>query len=261
MKLFCHIPVAPLRQEATDRSEMVSQVLFGELMETLQHDEKWTQVRCLQDGYVGWIDNKQYLPLSDEEADQVAQWPIVVAHKWVSISITTPLLFFDGPDELVPMDIPMGSRLPKESRITLAGRTIEHSQTIFEEALAPSFDVAFKMLNAPYLWGGKTGMGIDCSGFTQTVYRVYGKSIPRDASQQALIGKPINDLNDTQRGDLLFFANEQGRITHVAIKFGPNTVIHASGKVRIDHIDTAGIYNKEEQRYTHKLHSIRRIFD
>lgn len=259
MKAFCHIPVAPLRADASDRSEMVDQVLFGDSFDVLERQEKWTRVRCAYN-YEGWIDNKQCKILSCSEAAYVDSWPIVTEEPMVSISVSTPLLC-GGAVELVPMLIPMGSRLPKESRFHVADMTFEHSVSLSEVPPFVTFDKAFKLLNAPYQWGGKSCMGIDCSGFTQVVYKVYGYSLMRDASQQAEQGNVVSSLDDTERGDLLFFSNLDGRIIHVGIKFGKGTVIHASGRVRVDRVDAHGIYNLEEGRYTHRLHSIRRVLE
>ena len=250
-------PVIPLRAEASDRSEMVSQLLFGETCEVLLQQEKWSRVRCCYDGYEGWADNKQLHPLSDHEALQVEQWPIIVQQPFVTISLTSPSLL-PGETCLAPITIPMGSRLPAAHRTTIAALTIEHSIPLPESSPIITFGRAYELLNAPYLWGGKTLMGIDCSGLTQTLFKTYGIRLPRDASQQQQQGSPVS-LEESRRGDLLFFSNPQGRVTHVGIKFGPASVIHASGRVRIDSIDSEGIYNHEEQRYTHHLHSIRRI--
>jgi len=116
-----------------------------------------------------------------------------------------------------------------------------------------------KYLNAPYLWGGKSPFGIDCSGFTQMVFRIAGYSISRDSTQQAMNGKHVEDYSQARSGDLLIFKNESGKINHVGILLDSNKVIHASGKVRIDGLEEKGIINVETNQQTHLLHSIRRV--
>jgi gamma-D-glutamyl-L-lysine dipeptidyl-peptidase len=114
-------------------------------------------------------------------------------------------------------------------------------------------------LNSPYLWGGKTPFGIDCSGFTQMAYKLAGIKLRRDAWQQAEQGHTINLLEETEPGDLAFFDNDEGNIVHVGIILRDHKIIHAAGKVRIDSIDHYGINNKELKKYTHKLRLIKRM--
>ena len=117
---------------------------------------------------------------------------------------------------------------------------------------------AFMYLNAPYLWGGKTPFGIDCSGFTQMVYKLNGYSLLRDASQQATQGEALSFIEESEAGDLAFFDNDEGVITHVGIIMEDNYIIHSSGKVRIDRLDHLGIFNPDTQRHTHKLRVIKK---
>jgi len=109
------------------------------------------------------------------------------------------------------------------------------------------------------LWGGRSPFGIDCSGFTQMVYKLCGMPLKRDAWMQAEQGQDIHLLDETQPGDLAFFDNEEGRIIHVGILTTKNRIIHASGKVRLDSIDHQGIFNSETKRYTHNLRLLKRL--
>ena len=104
-------------------------------------------------------------------------------------------------------------------------------------------------------------MGLDCSGFTQAVFRLNGISLPRDASQQSGIGQVINLVTEALPGDLAFFDNDEGMITHVGLILDSTSIIHASGKVRIDALDHQGIYNVETNKYSHRLRLIRRIME
>ena len=120
-------------------------------------------------------------------------------------------------------------------------------------------ETALLYLNAPYLWGGRTHFGIDCSGFTQMVYKLNGHKLLRDASQQATQGEPLSFIEESEPGDLAFFDNEEGTITHVGIMMADHHIIHAHGQVRIDHMDHTGIYNAELKKHTHKLRVIKKI--
>ena len=102
-------------------------------------------------------------------------------------------------------------------------------------------------------------MGMDCSGFSQVVHRIVGNDLPRDASQQVELGDTISFVEEAQAGDLAFFDNEEGNITHVGICLGGGDIIHASGSVRIDKLDHIGIFNADKGTYSHKLRVIKRI--
>jgi len=118
---------------------------------------------------------------------------------------------------------------------------------------------AYLFLNAPYLWGGRNLLGIDCSGFTQIVYKINGIPLDRDASQQALQGQTLSFIEESEAGDLAFFDDTEGNITHVGLLLEDHHIIHASGCVRIDRIDQSGIFNSETQSHTHKLRFIKKM--
>ena len=244
---FCALPVVPMRAEASDRAEMVSQLLFGDTFVVKQKGDKWSLIVMDYDGYEGWIDTKQIYFIQEQDYNQVKAWDIRPA------SLVTSAVV-DGMELLLPM----GCSLPSAAVSGVPGLEIEHGVAHNRVGLS-LLDIASKWLGVPYLWGGKTCMGVDCSGFTQTVFRTCGIPLLRDASQQATQGVAIADLADAQPGDLCFFHNDSGRIIHVGIYMGNGRIIHASGCVRIDTLDTKGIYNASLQLYTHTLSSIRRI--
>ena len=241
------LPVVPMRAEASDKAEMVNQMLFGDTCRVLTHEAKWSYVKCTDDGYEGWIDNKQLRWVDEATYAEVNDWELVT----------------DTPLEIVmvnrtPMRIPMGSRLPNEGEVKVGELTLNHFYDELDEPLEIQ-DIAILFHGAPYLWGGKTVFGVDCSGFVQTVLKVYGITMPRDASQQAYVGEEIKRFEDLEVDDLCFFENEAGRIVHVGIYMGNGEIIHASGCVRIDQLTESGIVNRETHEQTHKLCMMRRI--
>nr|WP_294937571.1 C40 family peptidase [uncultured Flavobacterium sp.] len=252
MFAICNLAIVPLRLEPSDRSELVSQVLFGEHFEILEQTEKWSRIRLAFDGYEGWIDNKQFQLISEANYKFLSDTPCVMSADLIEY-ITTP------DNHLLP--VPIGSSLS-----FLDAPEINTSQFAFEGmkvcGVKPKSELvktAFMYMNAPYLWGGKTPFGIDCSGFTQMVYKLNGHSLLRDASQQATQGEALSFIEESEPGDLAFFDNEEGRITHVGIIMDDNYIIHAHGKVRIDRLDHLGIYNIDTGRHTHKLRVIKKI--
>ena len=255
-KGICRLSVIPVKAEASDKSEMVTQLLFGDHYEVLEEsdDRHWLKVKIYFDGYEGWISSQQSIDISENFCRELNQ----ADHK-IAMDLTAPLTFQGRTVHVV-----MGSILPFSSR---EGFDVE-MQSSFK---GPSGGIkggrgydclqktAFKYLNAPYLWGGKTPFGIDCSGFTQQVFRICGYNLKRDSWQQAGQGQAIGDLAEALPADLAFFAKNDNRIYHVGIILPENRVIHASGYVRIDRLDKEGIFNEDLNRYTHKLFTIRRI--
>jgi len=246
---ICNLSVIPLRAEANDRSELVSQVLYGELFKVLEIRAKWSRIRLAFDSYEGWVDNKQFLTISEEEyTNLISESP----------TMSSDLVDFITTSNNQLLSICMGSHVQ-------AAAFMKHS---FEgKLLSRTFpkkhiiDTALLYLNAPYLWGGKTPFGIDCSGFTQMVYKLNGHKLRRDASQQATQGEPLSFIEESEAGDLAFFDNVDGDIIHVGIIMEDNYIIHAHGKVRIDRLDHTGIFNYEARAHTHQLRVIKRIIE
>lgn len=251
------VSVLPLRKDASDKSEMVSQVLFGECMEVLKIDKQWLHVKCLWDGYTGWIDEKQVQPITQKYYDQLK-----LNSNTVSSDISSAIIRED-----IGFPILIGSSLPffdglcckvEKDKYIFNGSVI-HTTDIkdFENAVEK---IALKFLHSPYLWGGRSPFGIDCSGYTQIVFKILGLSLSRDAYQQIDHGKNVDFVETSRVGDLAFFANKEGKIIHVGIILRNQQIIHASGYVRIDKLDNHGIFNQETKKYTHTLKLIKRLF-
>ncbi|WP_395045894.1 NlpC/P60 family protein [Flavobacterium sp.] len=249
---ICNLANIPLRIEPSDRSELVSQVLFGEHFTVLEKNQKWAKIRLFFDDYEGWIDNKQFAPITEEQFEQLSKDSIVLNSDLIEY-ITSPK------NLLIP--IPLGSSLSflNYEAINTDNFSFEGLRISGVKPKSNLINTAFMYMNAPYLWGGKTPFGIDCSGFTQMVYKLNGYKLFRDASQQAGQGEALSFIEESEPGDLAFFDNEEGNIIHVGIIMDDNYIIHASGKVRIDRLDHLGIYNAEVNKHTHKLRVIKKI--
>mgnify|MGYP000918043303 CR=1 FL=1 len=249
---ICNLAIVPLRAEASDRSEMTSQVLFGEHFKILEQTEKWSYIEIAFDGYNGWIDNKQFKTITEAQFKSLTACPIVLNADLIEY-ITTPN------NQLLP--IPLGASLTflDFHEINTENYAFEGLKSSGVTAKDNLVKTAFMYLNAPYLWGGKTPFGLDCSGMMQMVYKLNGYQLLRDASQQATQGEPLSFIEESEPGDLAFFDNEEGKIIHVGMIMENNYIIHAHGKVRIDRLDHLGIYNVDTKRHTHKLRVIKKI--
>ena len=249
---ICNLAIVPLRAEASDKSEQVSQLLFGEHFKIIEATAKWSQIELAFDGYIGWIDNKQFQSISEEQYLFLADSPTVLNADLIEY-ISTPN------NQLLP--IPLGSSLSflENEEINTSKFSFDGMKVCGAKPKSDLVKTAFMYLNAPYLWGGKSPFGIDCSGFTQMVYKLNGHHLLRDASQQATQGEPLSFIEESEPGDLAFFDNDEGNIVHVGIMMEDNYIIHASGQVRIDRLDHLGIYNADTNRHTHKLRVIKKI--
>lgn len=253
----CNLSLVPLRAEPSDKSEMSSQLLFGDHFTILESTDKWLRILTAHDEYEGWIDHKQF-----EEIEHAAFVGLHDLNTILGPSLSHSITKTSTNEKF---NLIAGSNIPntldrffylRDTKYKLEGDTVTPVKDKFRNGVT---DVAMFYLNAPYLWGGKSVFGIDCSGLTQMVCRQFGMKLKRDAYQQAEQGELVGFLQECKAGDLAFFDNDEGRIVHVGIMLNNERIIHASGRVRIDAIDNQGIFNKELGRYTHKLRIVKRI--
>ena len=242
-----HLSIVPLRHEPSDPSELVSQVLYGDCFKVLEQRKKWSKIRLAFDNYEGWIDNKQYREITEDIYKNLSSESLKVSADVVEY-ITTQ----EGRLNLIPLGATLNG-------LSLLNHQFDGESLSGNQPKENLIATAFMYLDAPYLWGGKTPFGIDCSGFTQMVYKLNGHKIFRDASQQATQGEALSFIEESEPGDLAFFDNSEGIITHVGIIMKDNYIIHAHGCVRIDRLDHTGIFNTERNVHTHKLRVIKRI--
>jgi len=244
---ICNLSIVPLRAEAADSSELVTQVLYGEVFKVLESRKKWSRIRLAFDSYEAWIDNKQFLFIEEENYNDISRQTPIVCEDLVDMVSTK---------DNQMLSIVMGSSL---NGLAILNHDFEGSSVEAKFAKDNLINTALLYLNTPYLWGGKTPFGIDCSGFTQMVYKLNGYPLKRDASQQVEQGEALSFIEESEPGDLAFFDNAEGDITHVGIIMKDNYIIHAHGKVRIDRLDHTGIFNIQTSLHTHKLRVIKRI--
>jgi hypothetical protein len=244
---ICNLGMIPLRVQADDTTELVSQVLYGDYFKVLEKRKKWSKIRLDFDNYEGWIDNKQYQEISEQDYQFLLDHPPALSSDLIDFVA-------DSEGRLTP--IPLGSCV---SNGAFLENKFEGNSTQGIKPKNALIKSAFLYLNSPYMWGGKTPFGIDCSGFTQMVYKLNGYALLRDASQQATQGEALSFIEESEAGDLAFFDNDEGNITHVGIIMEDNYVIHAHGKVRIDRLDHSGVFNLDTKKHSHKLRVIKKI--
>ena len=251
---ICNLSIVPIRSEASDASEMTSQMLFGEHFTILEKNKYWSKIRLFYDNFEGYIDNKQFEEISEDYFQKLSTIESIYSGDIIDfISSDTNDLF----------TIPLGARLPSftSNQFYINTKRFQYEGATFKGVLSKNeiIQKAFTYLNTPFLWGGKTPFGIDCSGFTQMTYKLCGYKIPRDAKEQASKGEVLSFIEESEPGDLAFFDNEEGEIIHVGIILNDYHIIHAHGKVRIDTLDHSGIFNSDLQKHTHKLRVIKKL--
>jgi hypothetical protein len=253
--LRCVVPVCPVRAEAAHRSEQVSQLLFGETAELIESSGDFVKIKCSYDNYEGWCQLSQ---LQEMKQSSPENFTVNLCADWVNEIVLNGKKMY----------LPFASVITTSTNQNVAeevqnfkysGKILtEEDQLFTEENL---IKIAYTFINTPYLWGGRSVFGIDCSGFAQLVFKCLNISLLRDASQQATQGEAIGFLMEAKFGDLAFFDNEAGKITHVGILLNTDTIIHASGKVRIDTIDNFGIVSSDTRKRTHTLRVIKRMIN
>lgn len=251
---ICTLSVIPCRAEPNDKAEIVTQLLFGEHYSVLEELEKWIKIKVQYDNYEAWICRKQFTEINNQEFDELTINDFDLVGEYygeLSHKVKGKLI------------LPMGSTLPyfSQGRLKIRQEVYALKGKTAKKDFSQLEGYALEYLNSPYLWGGKTPAGIDCSGFSQIVYKLCGFKLSRDAYKQAEEGDSVSFIDNAKLGDLAFFDNSEGHITHVGIILNEGKIIHASGQVRIDLIDHQGIYNEELKTYTHQLRTIKRFFD
>lgn len=251
---FTKLSIIPVRIENKEQSEMVTQLLFGDIFTVLTEKKNWLEIQIEADQYIGWIDKTMFFEISKDQFE-------LIKHSNAKLNKNL-VCYLNSDSEKIHLvrgssfyQIENDQIIIGEKDYKLDGFEAVKGNNIREEMI----EIAKLYLSTPYLWGGKSPFGIDCSGFSQIVYKINGISIPRDASQQVNLGQSRNFIDEAQAGDLAFFDNENGDVIHVGIVLEGRKIIHASGKVRIDKLDHQGIFDNDKKIYTHKLRVIQNI--
>lgn len=260
-----HCPVTPVREEPSHAAEQATQLLFGEVCEVMDRRSSWTKIRSTMDGQVGWVVSKMMTPISHEEVERYQQADAMGV-------VATPMAVATDTRTSEQMMLTIGTRLPyyKKGTFEVLGKRYKINPRCVYEVKGNRLEVkgedvvrvAQSLLNVPYLWGGKNMMGYDCSGFTQTVYSVFGINLLRNAREQVTQGQVVSSLAEAQPGDLVFFDHsdrnpEATKITHVGMLISPTEVIHCAGYVHVDKIDEMGI-RLANGKLSHHLVQIKR---
>ena len=248
---ICSLSIIPQRAAPQDEAEMVNQILFGDIFTIIETQKQWRKVKLVSDGYSGWIDEKQMTELNFSEFEEIKKakslvfqdnfgvTKILASHKEIQVYKGTSFYFTEN----------------NEAIFAETSGKIEPAKSSAKALLK----FAKSFLTTPYLWGGRSVLGMDCSGFTQIVFKLCGYQLLRDTPEQETQGVSVS-FENKKPGDLAFFTNKNGKVIHVGILLENNKIIHASGEVRIDNFTKNGIFNIERNLQTHSLQSIKRLF-
>ncbi len=226
---------------------MVSQVLYGEHFKILEERAQWSRIRVAFDNFEAWISNKQLLKIPEETYYRLDE---------AIPNYSADLFDFVTDQNGHLITVPIGASL---NAIDLLNHHFEGHSVSGEKLKVEIVKTALLYLNSPYSWGGKSPLGIHCSGLTQMVYKLNGYQLNRNSADQAKQGEALSFIEESEAGDLAFFDDKEGIIDHVGIMMNDNYIIHVDGKVRIDRIDHSGIFNAELKRHTQKLRVIKKI--
>lgn len=250
----CSLNAIAVRSQPSQRSEMISQLLFGELAEVMEiKGQAWSRIRCEWDNTVGWAASNQLMPITPAEYESYQQSFALSLELFQAVTAS---------DHFLPVS--MGARFPGFDgiRFCLGERDYTFSgQVIFPGPEVQTRDMVVKLarrfLHTPFLWGGRSPLGVDGAGLVQAVFRLCGIRLPRHAEQQVFEGDVVDFIEQAHPGDIAFFENNFGRVFHTGILLNDNQIIHAFGKVRIDMLDHYGIYDLERRKYSHRLRVIK----
>ena len=243
----------PMRSEPSESSEMINQLVFGDFCRLIEDRGNWIKIKHTYDGYEGWVDRKMLENIPNSTWDDTVEWRMAVfaAIQWE-----------DGGIQRLPTGAFIPIRQEADSLMLGVGagkgKIVKGSNLLSQQVRPKLIEVSKLFMYTPYLWGGCSGFGIDCSGFMQRVFRACGLFIPRDSGAQAKEGETI-EWQDRKEGDLIFLKKpNQSRITHVGLLRGDDMIIHASGRVRVDQLTEEGIYHSHHHKLSYHLVTIKR---